>query len=195
VKKLAGSLRLKSLSICEGLTDEGLAYLKNMQSLQELSIFRSQVTGKGIAALAELPCLKEVSLAEPTLTSEEWAALGRLSSLECLDLNWIQSKFTDADIAHLSGLYRLRRLIISPEILDEDESIFLGITEKGLMHISKLKALENLGLASVKITNDGLQHLAGLPALKHISFERCKVSEQDLQRLNKKLPMLRWSIY
>jgi len=194
VKKVAGSLKLKSLSICEGLTDEGLAYLKNMQSLEKLDIFRSQVTGKGIAALAELPRLKEVSLVEPMLTSEEWAALGRLSSLEYLDLNWIQSEFTDVDIAHLSGLSRLRRLIISPNIPDEDEDISLGINDKGLMHISKLKAIENLSLASAKITNDGLQHLAELPALKHISFERCKVSEQDLQRLKKKLPELRWSI-
>jgi Leucine-rich repeat (LRR) protein len=195
VKKLTGSLKLKSLSICEGLTDEGLAYLTNIQSLEKLDIFRSQVTGMSIAVLAELPCLKELSLVEPTLTSEAWAAIGKLCSLECLYLNFIQSKFTDADIAHLSGLYRLQRLIIYPNIPDEDGDISLGITEKSLMHISKLKALESLGLASAKITNEGLQHLAKLSALKHISFERCKVSEQDLQQLKKKLPALRWSIY
>jgi len=195
VKKVAGSLKLKSLSICEGLTDEGLVNLKNMQSLEKLFIFRSQVTDKGFAVLAELPCLKELSLAEPTLTSEEWAALGRLSSLECLDLNWIQSKVADADIAHLSGLRRLKRLTINPKVLDDDESIAFGITDKSLMHISKLKALEVLYLTGAKITNEGLQHLAGLPALEYVNFDRCEVSEQDLQQLKKKLPELRWSIY
>jgi len=195
VKKLARSLRLKSLSICEGLTDEGLIYLKKMRSLEKLDIFRLQVTSKGIAELSELPCLIELSLIEPTLTSEEWAALGKLSSLECLYLNWIQSRFTDEDIAHLSGLSHLRRLIISPQVFDEDERISAGITDKTLMHIFQLKALESLDLAGMKITNNELQHLAGLSALKHISFERCEVSEQDLQRLKKKLPALSWVIY
>jgi len=194
VKELAGSLELKSIFIYGGLTDEGLMYLKKMKSLQILNIFGSQITDKGVAALVELPCLKALSFFGTKLTSEAWAAFGRLSSLEYLDLDFIQSKVTDAEITYLSGLRRLRRLSINPKILDNNESIAFGITDKSLMYISKLKALEVLHLTGAKITNEGLQHLADLPALEYINFDRCEVSEQDLQLLKKKLPGLQWDL-
>lgn len=194
MKKLAESLELKSMFIYVGLTDEGLVHLKNMKSLQILNIWTSRVTGKGIAVLAELPSLKTISLSGSTLTSEEWEALGRLFSLEYLDLDHIQSKVTDADIAHLSGLSRLKRLTINPRILDDNESITFGITDKSLRYISKLKALEVLLLTGAKITKDGFQYLAGLPELKYVGFDRSEVSEKDLQWLKKKLPGLQWDL-
>ena len=194
VKQLAGSLELKSMFIYGGLTDEGLMHLKNMKSLQILNIWTSRVTGKGIAGLAELPSLKTISLTGSTLTSKEWEALGKLSSLEYLDLVYIQSKVTDVDIAHLSGLRCLKRLTIDPQKLDDDESITFGITDKSLIHISKLKELRDLHLTGAKITYEGLQHLAGLLELEYVGFDRCEVSEQDLERLKKKLPGLQWHL-
>lgn len=194
VKKLAGSLKLKSLFIYGGLTDEGLVHLKKMPSLQILNIFGSQVTGKGISALTELPYLKALSFSGTKLTNDGWAPLGKLSSLESLGLHYIQFRITDADIANLSGLHHLKRLTINLEILDDDESIAFGITDKSLRHISKLKDLEVLRLTGAKITNEGLQHLTGLRELEYVGFNRCGISEQDLEQLKKKLSGLQWDL-
>jgi hypothetical protein len=139
-----------------------------------------------------MPSLRELSFAETKLRSEqEWQAMGMLSTLEHLELFYLRSGITDAHIAHLSGLHRLKYLSIS-----SDEGYGSSdITDKALAHISKLKALEHLSLSGAKITEQGLQQFAELPALRHITFENCEVSEDSLQRLKEKLPALRWSIY
>ncbi len=197
VKVLSKSLTLKSLDICGGLTDDGIIYLKDMRSLQEISISQSQITSRGITVLAELPSLQKLSFLMMSFDSEkEWAALGKLSKLESLEMEMMQSRVTDSDIGRLTGLQYLKYLSVGSEIpLGKDDNICLDLTEKGFMYISKLKALEHLHLMGAKVTNKGLGHLAELPALKYLIFERCVVSENDLEQLEKKLPRLRCSIW
>ena len=196
ISYLTDMTQMESLQI-QGIqtTNEGLLHLNQMKKLKSLYLIGTRVTGKGIAALAELPHLKTISLTGSALTSKEWEALGRLTSLEYLDLNYIQSRVTDADIACISGLCHFKRLAINPRIIDDDESITFAITDKSMMHISKLKALEVLSLSGAKIKYDGLQHLASIPELEYVGFGRCEISEQDLEQLKKKLPGLSYSIH
>jgi hypothetical protein len=194
VGQLINLSHLKALTLGTGLTDEGLTQLKNMLSLQELTIGPSHITGKGIAALSELSSLKALCLHQMKLTSEdEWAAFGKLSSLQCLTLMHIRSEVTDAHIAHLSGLQSLRDLSIDAVIIRDQNAIAsLDITDKGLTHLAKLKSLENLRLTGAKITDEGLQQLSEIPTLRWLDLQGCKVTEQGLQRLKKKLPALQW---
>ncbi len=197
VKVLAKSFKLKSLSVHGGLTDDGLMQLKDMKSLEELDISDSQITSKGFSALAELPSLRELNLSRIELPDEEcWVSLGKITSLERLILSRIRSKISDENIANLTGLQNLKDLTISSSyIVDKDEHIYLDITEKGLLHISKLRSLEVLWLSGARITDKELRHLANLPALKWLVFNNCKVSEHDLLQLKKKNPALGWNIW
>jgi Leucine-rich repeat (LRR) protein len=196
--ELAKSLDLKSLHICKGVTDEVLMSLTDMQSLQELDIYDSgvQITGEGIAALAEIPSLRKLTIMDMELPSElQWEALGKLSSLEYLELESIRSRITDVHIALLSDLRHLKYLYISSSyVMHTGGNGSLDITEKALIYISNLKALEHLNLSGVIFTDAELQHLAELPALKLIIFYYSDVSQEGLRRLQEKLPALSYSI-
>ena len=197
VKELVSLRGLKELTIGTGLTDEGIVGLRNMHSLQVLTIGPSQITGKGISVLAQLPSLHTLMLHKATLASEDdWAALGKLSALQTLSLRYLRSEVTDAHIAHLTGLQSLKELSIDAVIFkDRKAFISMDVTDIGLGYISKLKSLERLSLRGAKITDEGLQQLSELRGLKWISLQGCNVNEQSLQRLKKKLPALRWFLY
>jgi Leucine-rich repeat (LRR) protein len=194
VKETANVRGLKELTIGTGLTDEGLVELKNMRFLEVLTIGPSRITGKGISVLAQLPSLHALALDQARLDSEDdWAAIGRLTALQSLSLRCTRSEVTDAYIAHLTGLKSLRDLSIDA-IIFKDRKAFpsMGITDKGLEYISKLKSLESLSLRGAKITDEGLQKLSEIPRLKWLDLQGCNVTEQGLKRLKKKLPALSW---
>lgn len=196
VKELVNLRGLKKLTLGTGLTDEGLVKLKNMHSLQALTIGPSQITGKGIAALAEISSLRVLQLHQATLASEDdWAALGKLSALQRLSLRHTRSKITDVHIAHLAGLQSIRSLSIDAIVIKDRKAISsLNVTDEGLGYISKLKFLERLTLRGAKITDNGLQQLSEMPALEYLDLVGCNVTEQGLKRLKKKLPALRWNL-
>jgi Leucine-rich repeat (LRR) protein len=197
VKELVNLPGIKELTVGTGLTDEGLVKLKDMHSLEALTIGPSRITGKGISVLAQLPSLHVLALHQAKLDSEEdWAALGKLSALQHLRLRNTRSEVTDAHIAHLTGLQSLKELSIDA-IIFKDRKAFpsMDVTDKGLEYISKLKSLESLSLRGAKITDEGLQQLSGIPGLKWLNLQGCDVTEQGLQRLKKKLPALRSYLY
>ena len=196
VKEIVNLHGLKELTIDTGLTDEGLIELKNMQSLQKLTIGPSKITGSGISALAQLPSLNTLTLHQANLASEDdWMALGKLSALQSLSLRYLRSEVTDAHIAHLTGLQSLRELSIDAIVFKDREAfVSMNVTDKGLHYISKLKSLEQLNLRGAKITDEGLQQLSKIHGLNWISLQGCNVPEQSLQRLKKKLPGLQWDL-
>ena len=145
--------------------------------------------------LAELPFLRELRIMDMDLSVEEyWVSMGKLASLERLDLNLIRPKVTDVNISHLSGLHSLKVLYILSVSVDKKHVADMDVTDEGLMHLSKLRALERLSLTGAKITDEGLQQLSEIPTLKWMDLQGCDVTEQGLQRLKKKLPVLRWNL-
>jgi internalin A len=197
IKEIANLRGLKELTIGTGLTDEGLVKLKDMHSLEALTIGPSRITGKGISILAQLPSLRVLALDQAKLDSEDdWAALGKLSDLQSLSLSHTLSEVTDAYIAHLTGLKSLRDLSIDAIIFKGRKAFpSMNITDKGLEYISKLESLESLNLRGAKITDEGLQKLSEIPRLKWLDLQGSNVTEEGLKQLKKKLPALRWPLY
>ncbi len=196
IKELINLRGLKKLTLGTGLTDNGLIQLKNMQSLQALTIGPSRITGKGIAALAEISSLRVLQLHQATLASEDdWMAIGKLSALQSLSLRYLRSEVTDAHISHLSGLQFLKYLSIDAFVIKDRKAISsLNVTDSGLRCLSKLKSLEHLTLRGAKITDEGIQQLSQISTLEHLDLVGCDVTEDGLQRLKKKLPAIRWRL-
>jgi Leucine-rich repeat (LRR) protein len=194
VKEVINLPGIKELTLGTGLTDEGLVKLKDMRTLQELTIGPSRITGKGISALAELPSLQALTLHQIKLTSEkEWTSFGKLTSLKHLTLRAIRSEVTDAHIAQLAGLQFLKDLSIDAIVIKDRNAVYsMDVTDVGLGYISKLKSLERLSLLGAKITDEGLQQLSEIPGLKWMDLQGCNVTEKGLQKLKNKLPALSW---
>jgi hypothetical protein len=82
-------------------------------------------------------------------------------------------KISDADLAPLESLPRLRRL-------------YLGgahITDAGLAHISRLAKLQKLYLAGTPITDAGLERLQDLLRLQVLDLANTKVTDAGLAHL------------
>jgi Leucine-rich repeat (LRR) protein len=168
---------INELTLGTGLTDEGLMKLKNMPSLQKLTIGPSRITGEGIAALAAIPSLQVLQLYQARLDSEEdWAALGRLSVLRRLSLRHTRSQVTDAHIEHLSGLQSLQELSIDAIIIkDRNATYSMDVTDGGLGHLCKLKSLEHLTLRGAKLTDEGVQQLSQISTLRTCISQTAKL--------------------
>ncbi|MFC1637083.1 M56 family metallopeptidase, partial [Planctomycetota bacterium] len=176
IGKLADLPGLKNLELTFGLTDKGFARLKDIKSLQSLELYESNITGKAMMALTELPFLRELSIREMNLSDEEhWISLGKLVSLESLDLRSTPSRITDANISHLSNMHSLKVLKISSVLADKRNVVDdMDVTDEGLMHLSKLQALEHLSLTGAKkITDEGLQQLSKIKGLKRLDLQAC----------------------
>jgi hypothetical protein len=97
----------------------------------------------------------------PPQTDAILADIGRLPRLERLDAKSV--RVTDAGMAHLAGLTKLRSLVIEGTP---------GLTDAGLAHLAALEQLESLWIeGTMSIEGPGLAHLGGLKRLEFLMLD------------------------
>jgi Leucine-rich repeat (LRR) protein len=212
---ILGALRLDSSPI----TDEGLAHLKGLRSLKNLYLYKTGITDAGLAHLSGLARLEMLCLNETQITGEGLAFLKSITTLTDLGLNqtnldgkylvncktWSntleslsldETKVSDADMVHLSGLKALKYLGLSDTLITDDGLAHLQglvslktislqrtkITDAGLVHLKNLNSLESIYLENTQITDDGLMILKDLPNLNRISVQKTYVTNEGLEK-------------
>jgi Leucine-rich repeat (LRR) protein len=137
----------------------------------EVHLFEGKTAGIGLAPLAKLPEI-------------EWIGL-HLSDI------------SEADLEHLKGLTKLRRLGLADvkltdaglkriEDLTTLEILFLmenPITDAGLDHLQKMTKLKELGLGQTGITDAGLERLKTFKDLQTLRLQQLKITEAGLGHL------------
>ncbi len=133
------------------------ANLPNLESIKGIGF----LSAKGMKTLTRFRNLKSLQVAlkdrkrgyyGPTGLSH-LAGLGSLEELRIIS----QESLSDADLASLEPLVRLRDLVILSQ----------NVTDRGLASIGKLKQLESLQILS-PVTRSGLNQLNGLPNLHYL---------------------------
>jgi internalin A len=184
LRELAGLKGIKKLSLFfdEQITDAGMAHLKGLTTLEELTLSNTGVGDAGLAELKALTGLKKLSLAGAIrLTDAAAATINGFADLENLSL---PSTITGKGLAKLVGLKKLRHFYLGggtpgdesvraiAEYMPALESLELGtsglggngITDASVAHLTKLKKLKTAGLAGSRFTDAGLKDLrAALP--------------------------------
>jgi hypothetical protein len=79
------------------------------------------------------------------------------------------------------GLIHISRLVGTTSVVLDSSRI----TDHGLFHLRTLTNLEELWLQKTRITGRGLIHLRGLPRLKEIFLGLCKLSDEGIEHLGK----------
>jgi len=161
------------------VTDAGLAHLRNLKKLEALQLRETQITGEGLAFLKEVPALKYLDFEKTNIghtglaNCKEWS-----ETLESLQLK--DTKISDADLAHLADFKALKSLNISNT----------SITDAGLVHLNKLNSLESLNVSNTSITDAGLVYLSKLKSLERLRVDNTEITDDGLMLL-KNLPNLR----
>jgi Leucine-rich repeat (LRR) protein len=123
------------------------------------------------------------------------APLEKLPEIEWIGLH--DSDISEAELDHLKGLTKLRRLGLAHLKLDdaslkriEDiatiEILFLmenPITDAGLDHLRKMTKLKELGLGQTKVADAGMVQVAAFKDLQTLGLQELKITDSGLERL------------
>jgi hypothetical protein len=178
---LQGIDTLKTLSLYFGtrISDEGLAQLAKLESLESLKLYGDRITDAGLEHLARLKNLKSLSLEAPLTRLRLPPAGGFPRPPRPLRP---AASITDAGLAHLAPLIRL-------EVLEIRNGSF---SDEGMVHLAKLTSLKQLQLMRVTVSDAGVKHLESLQNLERFTLFGMTLSDEGLKSVGKmkKLQML-----
>jgi formylglycine-generating enzyme required for sulfatase activity len=177
------------------LTDVGLQQLKEMKSLQTLSLYWTRVTDAGLEHLGGLSNLKVLYLVGTPVSDVGFAHLqglpleqlyvpgtrvtdrgvAKFTNLKVLNIG---NQVTDATLGNLTGLTRLETLALS----------YTDVTANGLKVLARFPSLKVLSLSGEKITDKGLENLKTLQKLTELRLEDTEVTSAGVTALQAALP-------
>lgn len=162
------ALLLVMLVVCFGLAP--VAY-------EQQKAIRQQAA---VAAIQKLGGRVEYDPSLPSRSAWQRILLGDDSYGNATGLDLSQTRVTDAELAHIRELPRLRWLAVSET----------KATDAGLVHLGGLTRLQNLNLGETQVTDAGLVHLHRLQQLGVLSVQRSQVTDSGVKGLQKSLPNL-----
>lgn len=146
-----------------------LPYLTDLIRLSLLSFRGEGLSNKVLKMIGTLVHLQELSLSYcrrcTTRGLRELTKLPELTSLELIRTFDIQSMEPLAQLPKLQNL---------------DLEGWISLTNKGLSHVKRLRALKSLNLEGcglISISDEGIMHLKELENLEWLSLSRCKIKE------------------
>jgi internalin A len=197
---LRGLTFLRTISLEDPLTDDGLAHLAKLPHLHRLTVAKNQLTDEGMKQFERCKQLRVLNLGFGKFGDAGVEHLKGLENLRELDLEY--SKITDEGLAHLKGLTRLEKLNLSGT----------AISDKGLGHLRELTRLRELVLSNQfginnpamlqllalfpgkeanpskkaeepRVTDDGLKYLEKMTALEYLDLSNQPITDMGLESL------------
>ncbi len=159
---LADLITLQSLDLrATDITDAALVHLRRLTNLQELHLSRTRVDGSGLVHLRGLERLHTLGLyACERLTDETVKHVAQLASLRSLSLAWCP-QLTDASMVELTELRELHTLVLQG---------CRQLTEQGVALLAGLSKLQKVFLGATNLSDHGCHHLS--LALPQVTIDR-----------------------
>lgn len=167
----------------ERITDNGVAYLKDMPFLKSVDIWHAKVTDRAMSDLNQIQTLE--SLTVGGLTNE---GLKNISTLQKMKHLRIQSRqgfeFNDESLDYISRIKSLESLSIKGDFSDHGMKCIAAnlnlkilhiseaekLTNKGMSELCTIKSLENLQIRGTRqLSTSGLNSLNNLNNMKDLS--------------------------
>jgi hypothetical protein len=154
-RTLQSLTQLEHICTPYGLTDDEMAGIATLQTVNEMEIVATKLTDAGLAEIAKLRNLEVLHL-EGTrmMTDDGLKALATLPKLRHLRLH---GPFTDRGVQYLASMPSLKVLWFESP----------NVTEESLRHLAQSRSLERLCVPWLdRITDQGVAHLRSMPKLK-----------------------------
>ena len=123
LEALSEMTNLKLLDLSEtlspGIDDAGLAHISHLTSLEDLNVWRTQISDAGVAHLANLTNLKKLNLDKSKVGDGAMEVVSQFKDLEWLHIG-SNDKITDEGAAKLTALKKLGYLNITFLLISDD---------------------------------------------------------------------------
>jgi hypothetical protein len=165
-------------------TDDGMKAFAGLQSLRKCTFFhvlmKEKFTGAGVAHFAALPKFESFGCGGSSFNDEGMAACAALPRLRELRI-W-HTMATDAGVAKLSSMTTLKIVHLGPQFTPR-------ITDAAVACLAAIKSLETVSVMETRLSwEKSLSKLKDLPALKLLELQQDEISEADLAKLRAALP-------
>ena len=167
------SYAVPAYPIAEKVLPRRLYFLRNRAKALSVEGMSGLLTIKGDTQAAELEhftFLERISL--EGITDAGMAHLGGLTRLRELSISE-SPRLTGKGLAHLSGVRQLKDL----RLLDT------SVDDAGLYHLRNLNQLEGLILFRSRVVGSGFQHLSGLNQLKRLEITESPFTDIGLRHI------------
>jgi hypothetical protein len=165
-------------------TDECCGYLAKFPYARTLILRGQQATDAGLSLLSSHPSLEEIYLFDAvSITDAGIASLSRLGKLR--DLLVSGARLTDDALASISRSTKLESLAFTPNQQYDKQSF----SDRGLESLGQNLKLKKLDLSNSNITDDGLRHVSLMRELEFLSIQSTVVTDAGLVHLES-LPKL-----
>ncbi len=179
---LAGMQDLENLYIYNTITDDSVKHVSRLKGLKQLSA-NLEISDESVALLATLPSLEYLSLSDPRITDAALADIARMPSLTTLLFQGCS--ITDRGLTRLRNLENLEHLMIARTdvttaglrhlmTLPNLNLLSLNLkaeAEPNWEHLKWFTQVQDLRLRGAAIHNADLRHLQGLPQLTQLNLE------------------------
>lgn len=169
---------------------DSLFYLRELPYLETIYIGQTRFTDAAAMNIGLLPAIKQVlsidqGFAIP-VTNAGFVGMCRAGTLEIIDLRAVDIPgATDASLAQLSRLTRLRKLIVSRAT---------AVTINGIEQLTPLKQLQELNLSYCSVSDTDIPRLTAviqqLPALRTLFLQTTGITEAGATQLRQAFPAL-----
>ena len=106
----------KLVLFSDKVTNEGMAYIKDLTSLQELEIALADIDDDGLMNLRRLRNLEKLTLSGFNVTDEILEVISVITTLKVLDLK-VDTNVWDSGVVRLIPLKNLETLVLDPKNL------------------------------------------------------------------------------
>jgi hypothetical protein len=165
-------------------SDDGMKALATLKNLRKCTFFhilmKEKFSGAGVAHLAELPRLELFGCGGSSFTDAGMAACAALPHLRELRI-W-HTQATDAGVAKLASMTTLKVLHLGPQFTPK-------ITDAAVSSLASIKSLETVSVMETRLSwEKSLSRMKELPSLKLLELHFDEISEEDLAKAKAELP-------
>ncbi|PQO34405.1 hypothetical protein DTL21_12830 [Bremerella cremea] len=195
LKILARLKELESIMINGSqLTDDGYRGFTAFGKLSRLSIFhpsrkQESFSGKGLAHLKAIPTLTQLTFAGATAGDEALQAVGELTQLESFR-EWHNTE-TSAGLKNLVKLKNLKSIRLGQRLPNWGKMTPASFDNETLAILAEIPSLETIELTEARLDFDGIIQLKELPNLRVLKISQVDIAAEDVDRLEAALPKVK----
>jgi len=166
------------------ITDQGMKAMVSLKSLRKCVFFhvlmKDKFSGAGVAHLAALPNLQVFGCGGSSFNDEGMAACATLPKLRELRI-W-HTMATDAGVEKLASMTSLKVVHLGPQFTPR-------MTDATVVSLAGIKSLETVSVMEMRLSWDkSLKRMKELPSLKLLELHLDEISEEDLVKMKAELP-------